>query len=722
MADNHEVARPDPHVQSDPAHKDEAQGGAAAGRGPLIHVATRCTSVDEFVEKFASFASEGSLVLPASGDLPIGTEGRFVILLRDRSVAMRGRCRVTDAKPAPHGVSGAGVRRTMLRVVLLEMDDATRAIHQRLLAGQRPPVPIMVAQSVSEPTEVSPPRLERSPGRGVVPPPIPVRPVIAPPVSAFAKTTIAPLASPPLRSVAPPAPPLQRAAPAAPPTPQAPDPRAPAPQAPAPQAPARETTARGPAPSPLSVSPRPAPSPPPVSARSAPTQTSGTPAGAARPAPAASAYARAPTLIGVPSSRSADSTPARGDSHDETITAVAAPSQEARVPGASFTLPANPLSELGPEDLASFIDCTLFEADAAEAEAAVVDDAGPTAEIDPLAPARPFVIPGPSAEELLAPAPPLAAAKTGSASAGKERALRLARRYGIPAGFAVGALLIGLAIPRPGHVRRPAAPPAPAPAARAAEAPAAQPAPEIRPAQSAPVIPAAPPAAEAVAAKPAARPAAPLKADEQAAEKAKDEAPKAKAVAKAEAKAAKAEAKAEEQAETKETAEVEKPAPVAKAAPAAAARAGGGSCVVRVVSEPSDARVTWGDKLIGVTPIDAARVPCGTASVTFHRDRYQPVTRDLVANADETTAVSQKLHRPAATLVVGSSPPHAEITVNGQSQGFTPKRISVSRFESVTIRVALTGYAPWKKTVYVREAETRLGTTLVHDGGKRAGR
>ena len=59
--------------------------------------------------------------------------------------------------------------------------------------------------------------------------------------------------------------------------------------------------------------------------------------------------------------------------------------------------------------------------------------------------------------------------------------------------------------------------------------------------------------------------------------------------------------------------------------------------------------------------------------------------------------------------------------MNGQAQGFTPKRIEVSRFESVTIRVSLAGYAPWKKTVYMRQPETRLGTTLIHaDGGKRA--
>jgi len=83
----------------DGAGRSRSGGGAA--RGPLIQVNTRCDSLEDFVERFAGLASEGALVLPASGELPVGTEGRFAIRLRDQSVAMRGRCRVTGAKPAP---------------------------------------------------------------------------------------------------------------------------------------------------------------------------------------------------------------------------------------------------------------------------------------------------------------------------------------------------------------------------------------------------------------------------------------------------------------------------------------------------------------------------------------------------------------------------------------------------------------------------------------------
>jgi hypothetical protein len=673
-------------------------------------------------------------VLPASGELPIGTEGRFAILLRDRSVAMRGRCRVTDAKPAPAGASGAGVRRTMLRVALLDMDDATRAVHQRLIASQRPPVPIMVAQALSERTEVSAPRPEPQP-RAVVAPPIAVRPVVPPPFAGLAPApagapkaspmtspkvspTTSPKASPTTSpkvspTTSPKASPMTSptTSPAAPPRPVATH-VAPLRTVTPAETPARGGTARGPAPA------------IPASAPPAAGQSPVAPPAAARPSPSASSFARAPTLIGVPSARSTDGTMTRA-SQDATITAVAVPPpQETRAPGASFTLPANPLSELGPDDLASFIDCTLFES-VDEVEAVVADDAGPTVEIDPLAPARPFVIPGPGAEGWLAPALAPAAAKQPAPPRGPQaRLLQLAKSYGIYAACVVGGLVVGLAILRPARVQPPAAAPAPAPAAPAARAPepVETPPPEIAPAPKPAEVVAAPKSqkpAEAVAPpKPAEAVAAPKRPEAVAPPKPAEVVAVAKPVEAVAPKAAEA-ASAPKPISAAPKAAVAVPK-AAVAAPKAAAGGAGDGCLVRVVSEPGEARVLWGSKLIGVTPLESARVPCGAASVTLRRDRYQPVTRDVTATADETTVVSQKLHRPGATLIVGSSPPHAEITVNGQPQGFTPKRISVSRYESVSIHVALAGYAPWKKTIYVRQEETHLGMQLGHaDAGKR---
>ena len=110
--------------------------------------------------RFAGLASEGALVLPASGELPVGTEGRFAIRLRDQTVAMRGRCRVTGARPAPGVPAGGGPRPTLLRVLLLEMEEESASMHRRLLARRRAAVPVPIPPAPSESTVVSPPRPE----------------------------------------------------------------------------------------------------------------------------------------------------------------------------------------------------------------------------------------------------------------------------------------------------------------------------------------------------------------------------------------------------------------------------------------------------------------------------------------------------------------------------------------------------------------------------------
>ncbi len=113
------------------ASADTASVARAAG--PLIHLGTRCGTVDEFVERFAPFATDTSLVMPTASEVEPGTEGRFVIHLKDRTPVMSGRCRVEEVRPV---ASGGG--RMVMRVRLLGMDEPSRNVHRQLLACKRP--------------------------------------------------------------------------------------------------------------------------------------------------------------------------------------------------------------------------------------------------------------------------------------------------------------------------------------------------------------------------------------------------------------------------------------------------------------------------------------------------------------------------------------------------------------------------------------------------------
>ena len=142
-----------PHAGSPGRGRSEPAAPSGDAKQQIIQVATRCATLDEFVEKFATFAWEGSLVLPAATALPVGTQGRFVVLLKDQTVAMRGRCRVTEAKPTPVSSRNPAVKRVMMRVALLEMDEPSRIVHRRLVALRSAPVPLPIPPEPSETTQ-----------------------------------------------------------------------------------------------------------------------------------------------------------------------------------------------------------------------------------------------------------------------------------------------------------------------------------------------------------------------------------------------------------------------------------------------------------------------------------------------------------------------------------------------------------------------------------------
>ena len=639
-----------PHAGSPGRGRSEPAAPSGDAKQQIIQVATRCATLDEFVEKFATFAWEGSLVLPAATALPVGTQGRFVVLLKDQTVAMRGRCRVTEAKPTPVSSRNPAVKRVMMRVALLEMDEPSRIVHRRLVALRSAPVPLPVPPEPSETTQIEPARGGTAPGAAAAPAPPVAAAAPAPPVAAAPPVSPAP---PGAAALAPPIPPVKAPPPAPQDQSESHDDRRRHRADHAAEGAGRSGRAgrRGvPSPAPVAVAPAPV-------AASAPVVA---------PAPV---VARKPT-------------PAR---------------VETRVPGAPDQLPANPLAQFDANDVESFIDCTLIETDADV----------------------PIDVAGASPEESVAVATnvyvrPVKAAPGWVQSLAKKLPPRFqvpavrAAPYAPYAAIAVISIVVGVIIGHSGK-RTPPAPPTPVPVIVQAptSVPAAVPEPEMQAA--------APKPAAVVAAPPAPKPAAAAPAPVAIAEKPAAVAEKPAVVAEKPAAAAEEPAVVAE----KLAAVAEKPAAVAEKPAARAARPPPetapptGDCTARVVTEPKDAKVLWAGTVIGRSPIDGARVPCGPATVTIERERWQPVTVDVNAQAGVAAKVHERLRRPRAALAVSSTPPGAQISVNHVAAGAAPKRIDVQRFEQVQVRATLKGYQPWNKTLYLKEADAKLDIQLV---------
>ncbi|HZL16450.1 MAG TPA: PEGA domain-containing protein, partial [Polyangia bacterium] len=415
------------------------------------------------------------------------------------------------------------------------------------------------------------------------------------------------------------------------------------------------------------------PPPPPLAAQ---TRTMiGVAPAADRPGrpPAVNRLAR--TMIGAPAAVSPGAAKVPG-----------APVIEGRVPGAAYTLPANPLGALQAEDLASFIDSTLFEVD--DGEATAERAAPPPTEIDVPIDEMAMASVAPSASSasgVRAPqtseqaaaviAAPVTIARTERTSVIPTRATTTTTKRSVAVRLAPSAacLVLGLAI---GHLWL-------SPGRKSARAPAHDDRPiSAEPASAAAVGAGAPAPAAPVAIAPAS--AAAPDVGEAAAVAAAPKPPEARQ-------------------------------PVTAAAP--------GECSARIVTEPPEAKIVWGGKLLGSSPIERARIPCGSATVAIEHERYQPITQVLDAEPGTPVVVSQRLHRPPGVLIVASSPARAYITVNDLMLGPAPRRLAAWRYEQVSIRATYPGYQPWTKKIYLKESTTNVTAQLVPTGpagGKRA--
>jgi hypothetical protein len=151
--------------------------------------------------------------------------------------------------------------------------------------------------------------------------------------------------------------------------------------------------------------------------------------------------------------------------------------------------------------------------------------------------------------------------------------------------------------------------------------------------------------------------------------------------------------------------------PAATPAPAPVTTASGRQCRARISSRPSGASVMLGERSLGHTPLETGEVPCGT-SFTLVRPRYSPAAATVTESGGSPAALFVKLNRPAAQLVLTSTPANAQFRVNRSVIGQAPQSVSVPRYEKVVIEATLPDFRKWQKTVYVTAASMPINAAL----------
>lgn len=134
-------------------------------------------------------------------------------------------------------------------------------------------------------------------------------------------------------------------------------------------------------------------------------------------------------------------------------------------------------------------------------------------------------------------------------------------------------------------------------------------------------------------------------------------------------------------------------------------------CRVVIDSDPSEAQVFLGERLLGETPLRAT-APCGSHTITLKRARRAPTSRDVTLVARTRNQLRFRLERPDTELSVTSQPPGAAVEVDGKPAGETPVTLTVSTFRTVEIKVTKPGYRPYSKKLKPRTSSARVDARL----------
>jgi len=122
-------------------------------------------------------------------------------------------------------------------------------------------------------------------------------------------------------------------------------------------------------------------------------------------------------------------------------------------------------------------------------------------------------------------------------------------------------------------------------------------------------------------------------------------------------------------------------------------------CKANVRSYPTGATVLWNGESIGLSPLQDIPVPCGPAKVTFDLTGYEHGERSAGAVVGKNAGVFIRLVPILVSVDVTSTPPGAQILVDGRTVGRTPSSISMVGMREATLVVTLPRFKPFKQKV-----------------------
>jgi formylglycine-generating enzyme required for sulfatase activity len=125
-------------------------------------------------------------------------------------------------------------------------------------------------------------------------------------------------------------------------------------------------------------------------------------------------------------------------------------------------------------------------------------------------------------------------------------------------------------------------------------------------------------------------------------------------------------------------------------------------------SDPPDATVLIGEQTLGITPTKPVPVPAGPVTVTFTRERFQPLeVSDQVEGMERAQTIRGALRPNWADVSVTSAPEDAEIFVDGESTGQTTPAVVEILAGEHEVSLKAPGHKRHRQSILVAAEEQR---------------
>jgi hypothetical protein len=139
---------------------------------------------------------------------------------------------------------------------------------------------------------------------------------------------------------------------------------------------------------------------------------------------------------------------------------------------------------------------------------------------------------------------------------------------------------------------------------------------------------------------------------------------------------------------------------------------GSGPCRFTVATTPAGSMIRFDDQALGPSPLTIDGT-CDKHKVEASHARYQSLTRWVTLVADKPQELDLSLSRPVHAVTVTSSPPGAELSIDGHRAGTTPAVVQVMGFATVHLTFTKPGFQRVTKRIYSKLPQDRVFVKLL---------